>query len=113
MISFLDKLLKYYNISLEDFKNLNKETNIDDLITINNFKNGVESSFFVKECIKKNKKILVFGDYDADGMLATSILVYTFKKLNFNNYGFYIPSRYKDVYGLTVDEVKIFKENIY
>lgn len=113
MISFLDKLLKYYNISLEDFKNLNKETNIDDLITINNFKNGVESSFFVKECIKKNKKILVFGDYDADGMLATSILVYTFKKLNFNNYGFYIPSRYKDGYGLNVDEVKIFKEKNY
>ena len=35
----------------------------------------------ILNAISKNKKILVFGDYDADGICATSILYYTFKEL--------------------------------
>lgn len=106
MINFLNKLLDFYNISLDDYRCLTKEINIYDIPNINDFDNGIDCRDFLKSVIRNNKKILIFGDYDADGMLATSILVYTFKKLNFLNYIFYIPNRYIDGYGLSVDAVE-------
>lgn len=47
----------------------------------------------------KNKKFLIVGDYDCDGICATAIMVKLLKDLNINcNY--YIPSRTKEGYGL-------------
>lgn len=44
-------------------------------------------------------KIVVYGDYDADGICSTSILIKTLQSLG-NDAGFYIPNRYKEGYGL-------------
>ena len=96
MTSFLNKLLEYYNISLEDYYSMIKDVNIYDVPNINDFSNGIITSNLLKSALKDNKKILIYGDYDADGMLATSILVYTFKKISYKNYSYYLPSRYLD-----------------
>ena len=49
---------------------------------------------------KKNKeKVIVFGDYDADGVSATAILWEALYKLGFNALPF-IPNRFEDGYGL-------------
>ncbi|MBQ9786283.1 MAG: DHH family phosphoesterase, partial [Clostridia bacterium] len=62
----------------------------------------------IKEYISQNKKILVFGDYDVDGISATAILVKTIRKMGgYCNY--FLPNRYVDGYGLTtavIDKVK-------
>lgn len=106
MTSFLNKLLEYYNITLEDYYSLIKDVNIYDVPNINDFSNGIITSNLLKSALKDNKKILIYGDYDADGMLATSILVYTFKKISYKNYSYYLPSRYLDGYGLSIKAVK-------
>lgn len=45
-------------------------------------------------------KILIFGDYDVDGVSATAIMLKTLKKLGIDA-DYYLPNRYVDGYGLT------------
>lgn len=61
----------------------------------------------MKECVdiildatKKQKDILIFGDYDVDGISATSIMIKTLKKLGVDA-RYYLPNRFIDGYGLT------------
>jgi len=50
--------------------------------------------------IKRNEKILVYGDYDVDGTTAVA-LVYSFLKEQYSNVDYYIPDRYKEGYGVS------------
>ncbi len=54
----------------------------------------------IREAVKQNKKILIFGDYDVDGMSATAIMLGILKKLG-TNASYYLPNRFIDGYGLT------------
>jgi single-stranded-DNA-specific exonuclease len=51
--------------------------------------------------IKRNEKILVYGDYDVDGTTAVA-LVYSFLKEQYSNVEYYIPDRYKEGYGVSL-----------
>jgi single-stranded-DNA-specific exonuclease len=54
------------------------------------------------KAVAENKLILIHGDYDADGVCATSILFQTIKyTLNYNNCFSLIPDRFEDGYGLS------------
>lgn len=55
--------------------------------------------------MKINEKICIYGDYDCDGILATSILVEGFRQLGVE-VGYHIPSRLQDGYGLNVTRVE-------
>ncbi|MCB0278672.1 MAG: single-stranded-DNA-specific exonuclease RecJ [Calditrichaeota bacterium] len=61
------------------------------------------------EAIKANEKILVFGDYDADGVTSTALLFSFLKQIN-ANCEYHIPHRLKDGYGITEDGVRYAKE---
>lgn len=49
-------------------------------------------------------KVLIFGDYDVDGVSATAIMLKTLKKLGIEA-DYYLPNRYVDGYGLTIDVI--------
>lgn len=49
---------------------------------------------------KLDDRILIFGDYDVDGISATAIMLKTLKRLGINA-DFYLPNRYEDGYGLS------------
>ncbi len=51
-------------------------------------------------------KVLVAGDYDCDGIMATTIMVNGLKKYGID-VGFYIPDRIKEGYGLSVNTVNL------
>ena len=62
----------------------------------------------INEAIKSKKHILIFGDYDVDGMSATSI-VYLYLKEKGVRVDYFLPNRYIDEYGLTtgaLDKIK-------
>ncbi len=59
----------------------------------------------LEETIKKKEKILIIGDYDVDGCVSTSLLVNFFKKINVHT-DYYIPNRFKDGYGASLNLVK-------
>lgn len=52
----------------------------------------------INEAIDKNERILVYGDYDADGVTSTTILVKTLQTLG-AEVGWYIPNRFSEGYG--------------
>lgn len=66
----------------------------------------------LKQLIEENRKVVIYGDYDVDGLTSTAILVGSFNRLGLD-VGYYIPSRYIDGYGLSRDRVKQFFELNY
>lgn len=52
----------------------------------------------INQAIDKSERILVYGDYDADGVTSTTILVHTLQKLG-AQVGWYIPNRFTEGYG--------------
>ncbi len=61
------------------------------------------------EAIKKGEKIVVFGDFDVDGITATALSVRVLRDFG-GNVDFYIPSRFNEGYGLSEAALKRLKE---
>ncbi|WP_459128889.1 single-stranded-DNA-specific exonuclease RecJ [Guggenheimella bovis] len=59
----------------------------------------------IKEAIEKNEKIVIFGDYDVDGITASALLFRVLKRLGANPFVI-LPSRYEDGYGLNEKSVR-------
>jgi single-stranded-DNA-specific exonuclease len=55
----------------------------------------------ITTAVKKNERILVYGDYDVDGTTAVA-LMYSFLKEQYSNVEYYIPDRYKEGYGISI-----------
>lgn len=53
----------------------------------------------LSEAIDRRERILVFGDYDVDGVTAVA-LVYKFLHKRYDNLDYYIPDRYEEGYGI-------------
>ena len=66
----------------------------------------------ILKTINDNKKIVVYGDYDADGICSVSILKRTFDLMGYD-IGYYLPNRYDDGYGLNIKRVKQFYDKGY
>lgn len=60
--------------------------------------------------IKQNEHIVVYSDYDADGIPGAVILSDLFKKIGYTNISNYIPDRHSDGYGLSVSAIDEAKE---
>ncbi len=110
MNSFQTKLLTAYNLSIEDYDEMTKTLTFNDLEDPLRFLNIEKAVKRIKDAIKNNEKVTIYGDYDCDGFTSTAILVKMFKILNFN-VKFYIPSRYKDGYGLNHENAVKLVEN--
>ncbi|GER69141.1 single-stranded-DNA-specific exonuclease RecJ [Weizmannia acidilactici] len=52
----------------------------------------------IKKAIEREEPILVFGDYDADGVTSTAVMMTVLKELGAKAQ-FYIPDRFKEGYG--------------
>ncbi|MCM2531538.1 single-stranded-DNA-specific exonuclease RecJ [Neobacillus pocheonensis] len=52
----------------------------------------------IHEAINNQEPILIYGDYDADGVSSTSVLMITLRELG-ANVNFYIPNRFTEGYG--------------
>ncbi len=59
----------------------------------------------ILDAVRKKEKITIFGDYDVDGVTATSCLLITLRQFT-DKVDFYIPNRLLEGYGLNSDAVK-------
>jgi len=64
----------------------------------------------ISSAIKKNERILVYGDYDVDGTTAVA-LMYSFLKDQYSNVEYYIPDRYKEGYGVSFQGLDFAYQN--
>lgn len=61
------------------------------------------------KAVQQEKRIVVYGDYDCDGMTATAILCQCLRQIG-GNVGYFVPSRLEDGYGLNCDQIRKLKE---
>ena len=97
----------------------------DNLDTINVFLNPDENNFYppeqmlgMKECcerisaaIENDERVVIYGDYDADGICASSILSLYLSSRGLNVHT-HIPDRVGEGYGLSVDSIERIIDDI-
>lgn len=71
---------------------------IDQLISSSKLLNIDIAKERINQAIKNKEKILIFGDYDADGVCSTTILLKALKELG-AMCDYYIPNRFTEGYG--------------
>lgn len=86
----------------ESFLALDYQRDIHDPYLLHDMPQAVER---IRTAIKKGERILIYGDYDADGICATAILVSTLRNLGAEVIP-YLPHRLDDGYGLSLLALK-------
>lgn len=93
MLSFLSKSMK----------------NVRNPLLMNDMAQGAER---IVAAIKHHEKIVVYGDYDVDGITATTIMVEFLSSLG-AEVDFYIPDRKDEGYGINIKAVnKLIKQGV-
>jgi len=60
----------------------------------------------IAEARERGEHVLIFGDYDVDGIAATAILVNAFKRFGLEHFSHDMPQRLTEGYGLSADRVE-------
>ncbi len=79
-----------------------KKSSLHNPFKLKDMKKAVER---IKKAIRQKEKILIYGDYDVDGITSTAIL-FTFLKREGALADWHIPNRLEEGYGLNVNAVK-------
>ena len=64
----------------------------------------------INEALGRKEKIMVYGDYDVDGVTAVA-LVYKFLQKYSNSIEYYIPDRYEEGYGVSKQGIDYASES--
>lgn len=75
---------------------------LNDPFEIPDMQKAVDRTMLARQ---KKEKVLVWGDYDVDGVTATSIVVLGLKKIGMEA-SYYIPHRYNEGYGMNIEALK-------
>ena len=59
----------------------------------------------LKQAREQGEKIVIYGDYDIDGLSATALLLDAFDKFGFEDIDAFIPNRFVEGYGMTMGAV--------
>lgn len=76
--------------------------NLSDPFLLPDMEKAVDRLFRARE---KNETLVIFGDYDVDGVTATTLLVQVLRPLGWR-VEFYLPNRMEEGYGLSADGVE-------
>ncbi len=71
-------------------------------------KDARKASERIIKAIENNEKVVIYSDYDTDGIPAGVALHDLFKKIGFANFINYIPHRHDEGFGLNEDAIKQF-----
>ena len=92
------EIRNFLNPKLENLQNPNKLYDVEKAVKI------------IREAIRKNINIWIYGDYDVDGITSTAVLYLALKELGAENVSYYIPIR-DEGYGLNNDALKKIKDS--
>ena len=99
MASFREQLLSLYQLTEEGYARLVAPPSFSSIPTLENDDGARRILERLAQAKAKGERLIIYGDYDTDGVMATSIM-----KLALEQYGIegatYLPSRYLDGYGL-------------
>lgn len=88
------------------FLNTNEESFFDPFL----MKGMAETVERINAAIEKGESILVFGDYDADGVSSTSIMITVLREIGAQA-NYYIPNRFTEGYGPNIPALEKAKKD--
>jgi len=103
----LQKVLSHRQISSPDEVqyNLGKLLGFDQLM-------GIDSAVkLIVSAIQNNQKILIVGDFDADGATSTAVCLRALKMLGHTDVAYLVPNRFDFGYGLSPEIVAVACQN--
>lgn len=86
---------EFLSPSYEDFKH--------DPFLLPDMNDAIERLVAARE---NQDKITIYGDYDIDGLTASTVLIDAFESFGFEKVDIYIPNRFVEGYGLTIEAVE-------
>jgi single-stranded-DNA-specific exonuclease recJ len=94
----LDRLYRSRHI-----KNANQLDRTLNAMLHPNLMSGMDTAvIFLLEAYQKQQKIVIVGDFDADGATSTALAVLALRQLGFANVTYLVPNRFEQGYGLSV-----------
>jgi len=96
-INSLDNADNFINSSLKSFHDPYRMKDMDKAVQR------------IIQAVKAKEKIFIYGDYDVDGITATSLLILFFREMNVDA-SYYIPKRAGEGYGLNLNAITKIKE---
>lgn len=91
---------------LDKFLNPDYDRDTHDPFLMRDMARACERFF---SAIEKQEKIIIYADYDCDGIPGAVILHDLFEKVGYQNYEVYIPQRNSEGYGLNITAIEEFK----
>ena len=88
--------------AISDFLMSTPEKDVHDTAIMKDAQRAVQR---IIQAIEREEKILIFGDYDVDGITSSSLMLMGLLPLG-AKVNFYLPNRVKDGYGLSSKIVK-------
>ncbi len=85
------------------------ELSLKGLIPAQQLKGLAQALPLLAEAIRKQKKILVVGDFDADGATSSALSVLALRRLGARHVDYLVPNRFEFGYGLTPEIVAVAK----
>jgi len=82
------------------------EDTLHDPLLLDGMSNAVAA---IREAIRRGRRIRIYGDYDADGISSTSLMIWLMRELG-ANFDYYIPHRVYEGYGLNISALDRAKE---
>jgi single-stranded-DNA-specific exonuclease len=69
---------------------------------------GIEAAVdLLRDCRRARRRVLVIGDFDADGATSTALVIRQLRRLGFEDPQFLVPDRFRFGYGLTPEIVAV------
>ena len=101
------------NRGITDLRQAEKFINVKlaDLLDPFSFSDMAKVVLRIKQALRKKEKVMIFGDYDVDGIAGIAILEHSLKKMGIDTQH-YIPHRIKEGYGLAKNILKLAGERM-
>lgn len=75
------------------------------LLSYNQLYGMAQAVDLLEQALRNNQRIIVVGDFDADGATSSALSVLAFKMLGCQNVDYLVPNRFDDGYGLSPEVV--------
>jgi single-stranded-DNA-specific exonuclease len=86
------------------------ERGLERLLPYHDLLNIDQAVLYLAEALKKQEKILIVGDFDADGATSTAVAVRALRSFGAQHVDFLVPNRFTFGYGLTPELVQLATE---
>jgi len=83
------------------------ELGLDRLLPVSTLGGVPAAVELLLDCHRAGRRVLVVGDFDADGATSTALVVRQLRRLGFRDPGFLVPDRFRFGYGLTPEIVRV------